>query len=705
MSDQERMEQQAPQHSDFEAIIAHEAPGKESEEAANALGTQLEGMDNQALLDLVEAAYREDPEANSVVLQKASEILQERGAEGALKEKMREVRSEDWRKLLGESIGDQLYGVVAELVTEEELLGYGQQALEGALDAMVGQVGGLDLANNGAAALEQLARVLADEAQKLGDQWLQSDSGKRVMRGISRWVDDNPGYILLAAILAAAGAIAADMDIPELEQKFKFGDVSGGAKVDLGSLRNIAIEAAKVDLAYVRGQFSAKTSAGYDKEEGFSGEASMRYGNDEDFIETTGSIDPEGNLIVGLDAAIKEGLLEGRLGIEHGTKEGETTGEISVKLGDEHLNTEGQLRMNGDGELSARLNAELVNEALRAKATAEYANGTGSLGGQFRLGDNANFLEGQGKYTLGPDGPGYDASLGGRLQLDPDTYLKGQIQNQGNGFGGSFDRISEKDGFSLRQSLLFGDENAFQQQMGYKGDGLNWSLGMTDKGMDGSLDQVAAELGIEPSEAVSLIVKYGLDQQGTSTASIEGTYSGEHLKANGGLDWDGEQARLSGGASYTNGNWEASLKGTANLTTGQIEALSAHLGFRDPEEFRAFSVDLSRKATPELTTTELSAMFEAELGSFMLRASAGATLTERPGQGLDLGLNADFMAAYPINSDFALLGGARAEYNPMTGRNTVMPQLGVQYKQIPVTVGYDFDTKAVRVGITIPFGR
>ena len=144
----------------IESIIAQEAPGKQGEASVEALTTTLEGMSNDQLLSLLEAAYREDPNANSVVIQKTTSLLQERGAGDAATEKLKAVRSEDWRALLGEKIGGKAWELISEHTGEEQLLEYGKQALDGALDGIVDLIGEIGLDDGGEKALRQYVRFV-----------------------------------------------------------------------------------------------------------------------------------------------------------------------------------------------------------------------------------------------------------------------------------------------------------------------------------------------------------------------------------------------------------------------------------------------------------------------------------------------------------------------------------------------------------------
>ena len=70
---------QDPLLTPIESLLEMAAPGKESDQEAENLQMVLDGMRDGDLLELVSLAYQEDPEANSLLLSKATAILDERG--------------------------------------------------------------------------------------------------------------------------------------------------------------------------------------------------------------------------------------------------------------------------------------------------------------------------------------------------------------------------------------------------------------------------------------------------------------------------------------------------------------------------------------------------------------------------------------------------------------------------------------------------
>ena len=670
----------------IEEIISQESPGKESDKAAEALLAQLQAMSNEDLLALLEQAYQEDSVANSLVIQKTTQLLTERGAGEQAEKKIQEVRSQDWRSLLGEFIGGELYDLVSDQVELKDLEGYGHKALDGALGALSGTLGDLELDN--AAQLEKFAEALAESALKAGDEWLASESGQKLLAGVSRWVDENPAYVLLGVILAAAGAIAADMPIPELKTKLNIAEgLTAEVSAKLGSLRNIALEAAKVDLQYVTGQFKAK--AGVEKDEkGYSGSAELRYGSDEDYIQTTGQIDPEGNIIVGLDAAFKEGLFSGGAKAGHDFSTGDTNADLQLRFGtDEDFVSLGSSFLdNGDGiqfDANAVLRQRFGDENNNLNLGADLGyNQEGDLSQKYNLGYR---FGNENQYNFGS--AGYD---NGQANLT--------TGNRTNFEGGNFTDQYVSSG------MLGGEMSTYRQQLfNYNpNDRLKLGIDQRDNDLDGNFETVAAEFGLTIPQLAAVVAKYGRDQDGKQTGEVSVSHDGENLDAQLGLKYDGENTVANGSVSYEKDNWEAALLTEVNLTTGELQKLSGKLGFRDPEEFRAFSVDFSHQVEGGIPTTHLGAMFEAQLGAYMIRGTANASFSPE-GNAYDGSL----MGARQLNTDWALIGGVSAGRDAMGG-TSLTPQVGVQYKNIPITVGWDIGnngSNGFRIGVTIPFGR
>lgn len=686
----------------IQSIIAQDAPGKESEEAAGVLAQSLAGMSNEDLLALLEAAYREDPESNSVVLQEATRILGERGQGDQVKNKVRAIRSESWRGLLGEWLGGELYDVISDQTHEEALMEAGKEALKGAAEGSVDFLAGLDgLTADGSEAIKKFATELSKTAILEGNKFLESEAGQRLVGRISRWVDKNPGYVVAIAVLAAAGAIAADVDIPEIEQDFKLGDnFSGEAAIDLGSLRNIAIEAARLNMQYVSGQFKATAGVAYEQDEGVSGEASLRYGDKEDFIQTTGTIDPEGNLVLGLEAAMKAGLFSSSLKGQHDFGQDATTGQFKLRYGNEERFIGSDFTLSSDNNVTIGLDSGFRQGLFSSTLGAGYdpskedpysANANLRYGTERNFGNlGASYAGGQlsGAFTSLTQ-LGDDAAFDSRL-----SYDDGQLSSE-TGLTRTFD------GGHMRTSLGAGDNGVYQGlDLSYKpSDALSLGLSARDEGLDETFETISLDMGLKPSELAAISLKLGRDANGES-ADLDLSYGSDRLRGTLGYELKGGEHRASAGGSFQNGHWSGSADATFNINDSELEQLSLRLGFRHPEEFEAFSAEFSRSVSDGVTEHRIGAMFETQLGQYMLRGTGSASFTQD-----NTTVDAELLGARFVSDNTALIAGGSYRYDEFSGTSAITPKIGVQHNGIPLTIGYDFASEAVTVGITIPFGR
>lgn len=204
-----------------------------------------------------------------------------------------------YEEMLGHALGPKLYALVAENTTPDKLLGYSQSIVDALIGAGCEHVTGIEgQAGDGQVAI--LEGILKEKARAL----LQSDTGKAIAQKISKYIDENPKEfiveVLATVLLAAAAAVAANLTIPEIKQKFSLG---GGfsAEIDakLGKVRAIALEKLEGKLAYQRGLFNVELSGGHNDKGNFVG-GKLAYGDESNNIYTSGLLDEQGVLHVNL---------------------------------------------------------------------------------------------------------------------------------------------------------------------------------------------------------------------------------------------------------------------------------------------------------------------------------------------------------------------------------------------------------------------
>ncbi len=148
-----------------------------------------------------------------------------------------------------------------------------------------------------------------------------------------------------------------------------------------------------------------------------------------------------------------------------------------------------------------------------------------------------------------------------------------------------------------------------------------------------------------------------------------------------------------------------------NLNESRLDTYGASFGWKDAEEWRAFRLDYKAKWLQDNQGYEhgFDVAFENSVGNLSTRLRAGVDLQGGPQGSQVTGANADLLAGYRVNEDWAVLGGANVGMERNMGGG-MDPQwgvrTGVQYKDVAFTVGYtpDSDRGTVTFGIEIPLG-
>ena len=187
------------------------------------------------------------PEVNlapAVESESNSEVQEELGKSGS--------GLANYQAALGTWLGGELYGAVADELTMESLAGHADKGLSEAIQALVGAAADqADTVDD--AAVERFAEALANRFDGLAGEWLEQNGGG-LQQALSGWVDAHPRSIAAVGLLAAAGAVLADMDVPTLKKKFGLTDqLSAKLSAKLGSLQNIALQEIKAQLEYTSG--------------------------------------------------------------------------------------------------------------------------------------------------------------------------------------------------------------------------------------------------------------------------------------------------------------------------------------------------------------------------------------------------------------------------------------------------------------------
>jgi hypothetical protein len=501
-----------------------------------------------------------------------------------------------WEASLGKFLGGKLFDLLKQHVSQAGLTGYAKQGID-ALGAAVpglakptkeGAAGGLMDEAAEAEALAKFLGALTPILTGAAEKWVEGEDGQKLLGAITGWVEGHPRTVAVslgtAAIAAAVAAYLSDMDIPTLEHTFKLG---GGASLDvateLGSLQNIAVQAASAAVKWQGDGVKASLGAAWKDGGGVSAK---------------------------VDASVDHA-------IDKNTS----------------VNANGSVELDQEGRVTAKLDGGLKG---KVKGTPlELAAGINNAQGG---GKDATTLV-TGKVVLGDSGK--QTALSGTWNPDTDKF----------DFG-----IDQK----FVQELEGGGKLSYGNHVGTDGNKLNLAWSKND---------LSAQLDVA--------MKEGMNTLGTSVA-----YKNK------------EGVQASGSATF-------------DMDSERLTALSAKLGWQDPEAFKGFLVEYQRKwlAEPGVDSHHVAATLEYAVGRLEGRLSGSVDLN---GGDLTKG-KADLLLGYKLNQDWRALAGAgySTAQNGQTGGmdQQLEARLGLQYKNVAITAGYRPDAKAWSIGLTIPLGR
>ncbi|MBM4397258.1 MAG: hypothetical protein FJ087_16430 [Deltaproteobacteria bacterium] len=503
-----------------------------------------------------------------------------------------------YQDALGSLIGGKLYEVVAKEVSPDKVLKYANDAVDGLIKAAVTEAGALDKMDpDGQKPATRLAEVLGQILDEKATAWLATDDGKNLAQKISGYVGAHPWQVVSAILLAAASAVAANVSLPQIKQKFKIADgLDAEVKAKLGKVRDISLEAISLRLTYQAGRLKAEAGAERDKDGKITGNVGASYGDDKAMVTTAATLDDKG-------------VAKATLGAK-GTR-GSTSGEVSGNYA-------------RDGGYSADAKVTYAGKEHKLAGAAHY---------DFKTND-------------------VSVKLSDEVVKDLEYHYRAI----------TFD----KDGVGTETRDRYGDNKNYME------------LSTLDKGDN-------SKLGLG-----------GQATRGRYTLGADLTYTSKHLTDALDRQFTGKgrvDARLTD--KLTVGG-----DATYDFQAGRLAEYGAYFGYRDPKEFEAFLVEYRRKMAGDVPEDRFKLMVEHTIGDFMVR---GQNETTFKGGDLSSG-RASLHGAYPINKDFAIIGGVTQGYGRDRDVGT-MPQVGVQVRNIPVMVGYDTNSKAWTLGITIPFGR
>lgn len=583
----------------------------------------------------------------------------------------------NYESALGKFLGPKLYEAIAPHLSFEKMASYADQAIEGAASA------GSDWVNDSVYGgqlneeqSKQLTELFQNKSAELAKEFLESEKGQKVLNKIQEFVGENPWVVVSVGILAAAGAVLADMDIPEIKQKFKLGKgFSASAGVDLGSLRNIALKSVSAGLEYQSESLKSALTVTHSDEKGFSGQHTLHIGDDKKNVKTDTQFNGEG------------------------IQSYEASGLYTFN---ENSSISGKVSGTGDSERpNAELNYTTKKDGTTHSAGVNYSGAENTVSGNYTRTDENGFSQGL-NVESGANGNGLSklGSSTGYKKTDGDNSQSVQFNtdaiSESYSLGYSADRkVSDRlntsfglgydsaEGFSGSNSTMFGKEEKHIKtdleinEQGIKAYGLSGFYQLNDDtsfsgSISGNKEQSVPNMELQVKTKTGDITHTGELKYSGSENTLTGLYSGSSERLNYGLmletDLEGNQlSKVGGNVKY---DPEGSDYYSASYQTDLLK--------------KEHSLDLSmqKQVTDDLT----------------LRGTQGFDYNQNDG----LSSNTEVLGAYKLNNDLSLIGGAEYNYNQQNGGN-ILPKIGVQYKDIPTVITFDPEKKSVSIGLTLKF--
>ena len=548
----------------------------------------------------------------------------------------------NYQQALGGWLGSELYGAIAPHLSHDVIGSYAEQGLGSLIDQLEAYVRGLD-GNVEPDVFDSIFAQIDKDVDGLAVQFIQNE-GAGLVNALGSWVDAHPRVIVSVAILAAIGAYLADMDIPTLSQKFKISDgLTAKFGANIGSLQNIALEKISAKLEYKSGILVAAVQVDRTKDGNLTGTVSGALG------ETGRKV--EGNVVVdgsGLKAYAATGELnidnqnKLKAGLSGGRETEGTNVTVSVERNDGTVKQLNNVNYNSStGVISANDSKEMDWLGGVYTSKVDYTGKEGSSTQNWK-----------GNIT---DNTALDATLtesnSGRSLQTVGTYTN-------NDFKAELDaKYGDQTGSSIDGSVQnrLSDDFLSHFSMGINSDGL-YTYGSSldydnQKGLNASLGMTGNNQGA--------------------------------LSANGSIDYTTNNHNLGGSIDY-------------DISQSQLSELRAYYAFKDDKSFNAFMAEYRYNLDP-VAQHNFDLTIQRELFDMRWR------LNEKIGYSSENGLstNTSLLGAKALNDRMSVIGGVRHEYN--AGEHNVLPQVGVQYNEIPIVIEYDPKNNGASVRLELKF--
>ena len=548
----------------------------------------------------------------------------------------------NYQHALGNWLGSELYQAIAPYLSHDKIAGYAEQGLDSLIKSLESYVRGLE-GNVDPAVFDAVFEQINTDIDGLAESFVK-ENGTGLINALGGWVDAHPRVIVGVAILAAVGAYLADMDIPTLSQKFKISDsLTAKLSADLGSLQSIALEKISAKLEYKSGILVAAVQVDRNQDGSTSGTLSSSLGEDGRKV--------EGNVVVD-EAGIKAYSAKGNLNIDSQNK-------VSAGL-------------NGGRDVQGTnitMEIERNDGTIKQLNNVSYNTSTGVISAS----DSKEIEWLGGTYTSKVD---YNGTEGTATQnwtgnINPNTRLNATHTENQSGQGLELQGAYTQGDFKAELDAKYHDQN-----------------GSSIKG------SVQAPLSDELISSLSM----GINSDGLYTFDNSLKHDNQKgLKSSIGVAGNNQGAlSASGSVDYTKGNHNLGAALTYDISQNELSQLRAYYAFKDDNAFNSFMAEYRYNLDP-IAQHNFDLTIQRELFDMRWR------LTEKMGYNSESGLstNTSLLGAKALNDKTSIIGGVRHEYSG--GEHNVLPQLGIQYNDIPIVIEYDPKNNGAAVRLELKF--
>ncbi|MCL4870151.1 MAG: hypothetical protein KJ063_14390 [Anaerolineae bacterium] len=268
---------------------------------------------------------------------------------------------------LGHWISGQVYDVLKKQLGEAQLKSHAKEVASKATALLMEQVKG-STGEQGSFTKAQMKVVAAALSKDLGQMVMaifQSPQSKGLQEIILRETKQDPMFAVAMVLLGLAAAIAANADIPQLDETIKLGaGFSVGGKANLGQFRNIAAKQVQASLGYTSQYFRAGIQGGYNGEgenKGFTAGTNAAVGTEEVQFKSDFNIFQSGEFKLNAQGALDFKKLGLSTGASYSNVKGwKGVGEFRLGEKTHYLST--KVEVGGDGKVGLQFDHKLVRD-------------------------------------------------------------------------------------------------------------------------------------------------------------------------------------------------------------------------------------------------------------------------------------------------------------------------------------------------------